>query len=230
MAAHQGHISWTVSQRRPAGSDSHERAFGDLVTRCRDLVAHQYPEEQGYDVGQTALSGPVDGERISVSRGAFRASISLQRFERRQVGSREGRPLEVRLVAYRSDDEARARPPDHTLARWGLAAVALGTVGLGALALGSAGLISPWLQAMLLIPALVAWRTCATIGIARSMRRQARLSSAPPQLVAPEVQEDRRRWSELLPALGAERELIGERLGLPPFRSPARSKRASSAA
>ena len=229
MADHEGHITWTVSQPRPDGSDSHERAFAELVTRCRDLVEQRFPDEEGYDVTQTSLSGPVEGERIGVSRGGFRASISVQRFERRQFERRDGHPLEVRLVAYRSDARPQARGPDHTLARWGLAAVALGTVGLGALALGSAGLISPWLQAMLLIPALVAWRTCATIGIARSMRRQA-LSEGRPQLVAREVEEARRRWRELMPVLAAQRELIGERLGLPPFRNPARPKQASSAA
>ena len=223
-------MSWSVSQRLPRTDRRADQAFLELMASCRDLVAGTFNEDDGYELTAFALSGPVEGARYVVRRGRLRFVLSLQRFERSHTSpSLETIPVEIRLVASMGVlSVTEGSSADRTLAGWGVAGCALGTLGLSALVLGSAGLVSAWLQAALLIPALVAWRTCATIGMARGMRRHAELAGALRETNDTVVVDAIARWRRLAPVLSAERELVGTRLGIPPFRSPARELRAVS--
>lgn len=224
--------SWSVTQQAAAGDHRGQRAFDELVEACRELCQRNFPDEDGYETTRFHLSGPLQGTRFVTHRGRLRMVLSVQRFERSRP-SRLGteRPLEVRVVASMAMiSDGASSEAQRALAGWGVAGCALGTLGVSALALGSAGLISAWVQAALLVPALIAWRIYATIGMARSMRRQAALSSARTQLTSATLMDALPRWRKLTPALAAEGELIAERLGLPPFRNPARALRPASSA
>ena len=225
-------LSWTVTQRTTPGDQRAEQAFEELVDSCRELCRSQFPEDAGYTATRYELSGPVQGTRFVVRRGRLRVVLSVQRFERSHAARHDDRtPTEIRLVGSMGLMPLPGQTsPDRSLAGWGVAGCALGTLGVSALALGSAGLLSPWIQAALLVPALIAWRTCAAIGVSRSLRRQAAIQGQKAGPADELLLDALPRWRAMAPALAAERDLIGERLGLPPFRNPARALRSAPSA
>lgn len=225
-------LSWTVTQRTVPGDQRAEQAFEELVESCRELCRSQFPAQDGYDWTRFELSGPVQGTRFEGRRGRLRVVLSVQRFERSHATPHGNRtPTEIRLVGSMGLVPLPGHSsPNRSLAGWGVAGCALGTLGVSALALGSAGMLSPWIQAALLVPALIAWRTCAAIGVSRSLRRQAAIEGERAGPACDLIMDALPRWRRMAPALAAERDLIGERLGLPPFRNPARALRAASSA
>ncbi len=228
-------LTWSVSERpggRSAGGDrAPERAFDELVESCGDLCQRNFPQDDGYEAQRFELSGPVQGARFVVRRGRLEVVLSVQRFERAHAAERGGkRPVEIRLVSSMGMLPVPGAASEGAPARFAVAGCALGTLGISALALGSVGLVSAWVQAALLIPALIAWRTFAAVGMAKTMRRQAALGEARMRSYEEALIDALPRWQRMAPALTAERDLIGERLGLPPFRHPARALRASSSA
>ncbi len=213
-----------MRERDPARLD---RAFDELVELCRETLATRFPDAAGYDTRLVRISGPQElhGLRFEVSRGRFKGHVSAQRYVRAhgRGAGRGGDPVEIRLVAHTSiaprPGGLQAQP---AMSAWGVAGCALGTVGLGTLGLGVAGLISTWMQALLLIPALVAWRTCTAVSLARSM-------TPPPALTGqvrpgdPLTADATARWNRAMLPLAAHREALDQMEGHAPFRDQGRA-------
>ncbi|MEM6994830.1 MAG: hypothetical protein AAF721_30225, partial [Myxococcota bacterium] len=194
-------LTWSVRQRAHSGDEQADKGFDELVDACRDLCRRHFPEEHGYETTRFELSGPLQGTRFEVRRGRLRVLLSAQRFERAHAASTGARrPVEIRVVS--SMGIVAPDPPERALSQWAVAACAMGTLGVCAFALGSAGLVSTWAQAALVIPALLAWRTAAAVGISRRMQRQAALGEAHARLHRASLAEALPRWRRLAPALG----------------------------
>ena len=201
------------------------QAFDELVDVCRQTLAVRFPEAAGYDTRQIRICGPVEGLRFEVCRGRFRGCVSAQRYVRAhgRGAGRGGDPVEIRLVAHTSiaprPGSIRAQPG---MSGWGVAGCALGTVSLGTLGLGVAGLISSWMQALLLIPALVAWRTCTAISLSRTMTPAPALTGQvrPGDPLAADATA---RWNRAMANLAAHREVLDQQQGHAPFRDPGRA-------
>jgi hypothetical protein len=218
--------------RRP---DPHEvdEAFDQVVEACRASLAARFPEAAGYETRVFRLSGALEGTRFEVSRGRFCGQVSTQRYVRSHGSSEASRaPVEIRLVAHPffAPRPGSLRAPSRRNG-WALAGCALGTMTLGTLGLGVAGLISSWMHALVVIPALVAWRTCSTISLARSL-------SAPPVAALEGTVPTRRqtdafaadatnRWNRALAPLREQRERLDEARGRAPFREAACARSAA---
>jgi len=187
------------------------------------MCARQFPADDGYQVSRQELSGPVEGTRFVATRGRLRVLLSVQKFQRAHLAPVSGsRALEIRIVSSMAIRSSNVEAPGpRSMAGWGVASCALGTFGLSALALTTAGIMTAAMQAAMLIPALIVWRTCATIGIAREMRRQAELGATHTVVTRHALADALPRWRRLAAGLKVERERIAERLGVLPFRSPA---------
>lgn len=217
-------MSWSVTMRErdPARL---EHAFEELLEICRASLAARFPPAAGYDTRQVRICGPVEGLRFEVTRGRFRGYVSAQRYTRvhRSSASHRGDPVGIRLVAH---TQMAPRPggiqAPSTMSGWGVAGCALGTVSLGTLGLGVAGLISTWMQALLLIPALVAWRTCTAISLARTMTPAPALRGQvrPGDPLAADAVA---RWNRAMVPLAAHRDVLDQTQGQAPFREPARA-------
>ena len=209
------HLSWSVTQRSATHDPVCADAFDELVVSCRDMCVRQFPDDHGYQLTRQTLSGPVDGTRFLVTRGRLRVLLSVQKFERaHRAPVPDSRALEVRIVSSLAVITPNTAAPRHrSVAVWSVASCALGTFGLSALALTTAGIFTAAMQATMLIPALIVWRTCATIGIAREMRRQAELGSTHAVVTQHAITDALPRWRRLATGLELERERIAERLG-----------------
>lgn len=90
-------LAWTV--RRPGASDRDDHETLDrLLKRILDACNRAFPEAQGYRHRIVALQGVIDGFEVRITRAAFRAVISTQRYRSRVSGDLAPRP-EIRLVA-----------------------------------------------------------------------------------------------------------------------------------
>lgn len=222
-------LTWSITRRSHRTDRGAERAFDELVASCDELCRRHFPDDEGYDTARFELSGPVQGTRFVVVRGRLRVVLSVQRFERAHSAATADRSTEIRLVG----SMGLLRPPGSDVnnlgsAGWSVAGCAVGTVGAAALIVGSPNVISPWVQAALIIPALLAWRLYTTLAIARIVRQQAALGQLRALSCERSLADALPRWRALAPSLTAERDLIVDRLGLPPFRLPARAIRAGS--
>lgn len=196
----------------------------------RALLAEHFPEAAGYEATWFRLSGPIEGTTVRLQRGRFRAALSVQRFVRAHHPSPAGAaasacaptPVEIRVVA-----SAQIAPPEgcaraqRPTAGWGTTSYALAVTACGALGLGAAGALELWMQAALLVPALVAWRargsvapTPARAAIAAPARRARRRPPAQRDALA--------RWRRLLEPLSLQRDLLDHTSGLAPFRAQPR--------
>lgn len=212
-------LTWSV---RDEGGDAAEsdRVLDDLGRLCRDTCAAKYPEEEGFSVAHRIMSGALDGSSTHVVRGAFRALVSVQRFER--PGSDGVRATEIRVVASASRDAitALARRPERRYVQWAIAGCAAGTVALGLAALQIAGQLSTWAHVLALIPALMAWRMAMAMRLASEIRRQAALPPPTAFDDDPTVRDEIERWNEVLAVVAAQRDATSERFGSRGFRSP----------
>lgn len=218
-------MSWTVTQRTTPGNRESEIAFEALSNACEDLCARHFADDDGFSLTRYALSGALDGTRLVARRGRLQVILSVQRFERAHAVPIDGkRPIEIRLVASLGmlGTSDRARPKRREPASWGLIGCVAGTLGVSALALGSAaGVLSAGLQLALMLPVVVVWRTCMTLGIARRVRRQAAIGARETRVLQASLVDALPRWIRMRPGLEAERDRLSQALGLPPFRSPA---------
>jgi hypothetical protein len=214
-------LTWSV---RDEGGNEVEanRVLADLGRLCRDACVTRFPEESGYSVAHRRMSGALEGHATHVQRGAFRALVSVQRFDR--PGSNGARSTEIRVVASAHRDAVVALVrPDRRYVQWGIAGCAAGTVALGMAALQIAGQLSTWAHVLALIPALMAWRMAMAMRLATELKRQSALPPAD-ELTSPEDDESRRaekeRWLEVLAIVAAQRDATSERFSSGGFRNP----------
>jgi hypothetical protein len=101
-----------------------------------------------------------------------------------------------------------------------VAGCALGTITLGTLGLGVAGLVSTWGQALVLIPALVAWRTCTAISLSNRVTPTPALTGGV-RPGDPLLADATARWNRVVDVLAAHRQVLDQQGGTAPFRLPA---------
>ncbi|MBC8073620.1 MAG: hypothetical protein IAG13_35185, partial [Deltaproteobacteria bacterium] len=202
-------LTWCV---RDAGGDevASSRLMNDLARLCRDCASRQFPEDEGFVLVHTRLSGALEGTTTAITRGGFRALVSVQRFTRRAGESNS----EIRVVAsaHRESPGALALRSDRRLARAGMVACSAGGAALllGTLQLAQA--LSTWGLLMLLIPLFMAWRMAMTIRLAAELHRDARAAALPH---APDLHgltaDELPRWRALLEVVAAQRDAVTER-------------------
>ncbi len=61
-------------------SEQATQARAALATCVERLIRQHFPASAGYKTSKTSLSGMLDGTRVSVARGEFRAVVSTQHF------------------------------------------------------------------------------------------------------------------------------------------------------
>jgi hypothetical protein len=214
-------LTWSV---RDEGGNENEanRVLADLGRMCREACVARFPEESGYSVAHRRMSGALEGHATHVSRGAFRALVSVQRFDRPGSNGAPGTEIRVVAAAKRDAVTALARRPDRRYVQWGIAGCAAGTVALGMAALQIAGQLSTWAHVLALIPALMAWRMAMAMRLASELKRQSALP--PADEVTAEDDEACRgedeRWLEVLAIVAAQRDATSERFSCGGFRNP----------
>ena len=207
----------------------------ELLQVCKDACAAEFSEADGYSTSIRRLSGALDGASIAITRTdplvagglvRFSALVSLQRYLR----SQDAESAEIRIVATCRHDptgrdalETTAEPG--ALSRLSVAGCAVGTMGIGAAGLEISGLLATWGQALLLIPAFMAWRLFMALRLVASLRKeQAKRQLTEDRGLADERERararDQQRWQRLTEILLAQREAVAERFIARPFRSP----------
>lgn len=213
-------LSWSIRLGPAAhGDDRGTRIFDELVELVPELLAQCFPPSCGYEAHGVRLSGPLDGVRWTITRGPFRAELGLQRYECSMGPGARG--TTVRLVAAAGlleGDSTDVELLERRVVGWATAGWGLGSVALGVLLLSLHGLGPVWAEALLLVPAVAAWRASVS-----AMIRHA-LPPAPERLALPAesmpVTDGLRRWRELLPTLRAQHDLLQAATAHAPFRSP----------
>ena len=214
-------VSWSIRLGPGEHGDGPAvRVFDELVEQVPELLAQSFPPSCGYEAHGVRLGGPLDGVRWQVTRGPFHAELGLQRYRCSAGPGR--RTTTLRLVASAGLGESGstdAEQLERHVVGWAITGWGLGSVALGVLLLNLHGLGPEWAEALLLIPAVTAWRASVSAMIRRA------LPPAPEQLALPAetipVADDLRRWRELLPTLRAQHDLLQAATGQAPFRSPA---------
>jgi hypothetical protein len=211
-------VSWSIR----LGPTEHEgdrgvRRFEALCERVPELLAQCFPPSCGYEVRGVRLSGPLHGVRYLVMRGPFRAELGLQRY---RAGTGPGTSTTtLRLVASAAlgdPEPTEVERLERRVVGWAAAGWGLGSVALGVLMVSLHGLGPVWAEALLLIPAVAAWRASVSAMVRHALPPAPDWLALPAQSVA--VAEGLRRWRELLPTLRAQRDLL--QAASAPFRSP----------
>lgn len=219
-------LSW--SARHDDRGELGDRIYEETVSLCRDLCARHLPAHAGYEIGTSRLSGPVNGISLHVVRGHFRALVSVQRFARPELGMgalrRNPRATELRVVATARhteplDTDARER----SIAQWGIAGGAMGSLGAGVVGLEYAGVLSSWGPVLFLLPLFMAWRIAMAMRFHQTLCCEALpespLEEARRTAVQTAESRDFERWRRLLDELAQQREAITQRFAMRPFRS-----------
>jgi hypothetical protein len=217
-------LSWSV--RHDRANELDQELLEELIGVCRDACAREFSSTDGYVTAVRRLSGALDGANITIARGRsgrggdeFSALISIQRYARTQEAS----TAEVRVVASCRHPRADGAHAESTaaLSRWGMTGCALGTMGAGAAGLELSGVLATWGQVLLLLPALMAWRIYMALRISTSLRnqRRARLVKGNDPARDGARASDLHRWQRVTDLLLAQRETMGQRATMRPFRS-----------
>jgi hypothetical protein len=222
MSSCPDRLNWSL--RTGAVGEYADEVFTDLVDGCRKICDEHFPGEAGYEIRPTWLSGPIEGVTFTVTRGAFRAQFSVQRYRRLQgLYEPERAAHEIRVVAARGRDTvALCRPDRREAAVARVTAWTGGALGLVLLALLASGVLSTWSQAVLLLPVLLGLRMYWAARIAAKLRRQATENLAlgpaePSAALAPATNDE--RWQWVLTELEAQRQTLAEQFTLRPFRT-----------
>lgn len=218
-------LSWSIRLGPTAREDDRGTwIFDELVELMPELLAQSFPPSCGYEAQGVRLSGPLDGVRWTVMRGPFRAELGLQRYD--SSAGPGARGTTVRLVASAGVSDGSSTDGgamdmeqlERRVVGWATAGWGLGSVALGVLLLSLHGMGPVWAEALLLVPAVVAWRASVSAMIRRA------LPPAPEPLALPAesvpLTDGLRRWRALLPALRAQHELLQAATAQAPFRSP----------
>jgi hypothetical protein len=206
---------------RDAGGDevASSRLMNDLSRLCRDSASRLFPDDEGFSLAHTRLSGAIEGTTTAIARGGFRALVSVQRFTRR--GGDASSEIRVVASAHRESPGALAIRSDRRLARAGMVACSAGGAALLLASLQLAQALSTWGLLMVLIPLFMAWRMAMAIRLAAELHRDARVAALPH---APELHgltaDELPRWRALLEVVAAQRDAVTERFQGQGFRSP----------
>jgi hypothetical protein len=213
-------VSWSIRLGPSELEDDRAvRTFEELAELVPDLLTQCFPPSCGYEAQGVRLSGPLEGVRWTVSRGPFRAEVGLQRYRGRTSPSASSTTLRMVASATLHDViSTDAEQLERRVVGWATAGWGLGSVALGILLMSLHGLGPVWAEALLLVPAVAAWRASVS-----AMIRHA-LPSGPDRLALPAdsvpIADGLRRWRELLPTLQAQNELLQAAMGQAPFRCP----------
>jgi hypothetical protein len=205
-------FSWSLADEAPDEQASDE-VLDALTDACRDACANCFPESAGYQLSLRRLSGALEGASVFVTRGAFRALVSVQRFHR--ATAERQRAMQLRVVANaRAETTALVSCAPARLSGVAAAGAVVASLAPGLLLLGLVGALPPWGQMLALIPALLAWRICVAL----------RLEVPPVREPLPEpraqTRDDLARWQRLRDALAMHREAVATRFHRRGFRSP----------
>ena len=209
-------LSWSVcSSNDPRGRVEHDPLLAELVGYACDLTSHHFPASAGYVVQERRTSGALQGATFTVSRGAFRALLSVQRF----AAHHDPNAHEYRVVASaRPDTASLARVEHHeNLRRWTLMGSVAGALGLISVGLGLASVFALWMELLVLIPVLFAWRLSSRtspFGSDDTDDHEQR-QRAHQRVLA----DGLGRWQQVLGALAVQRDRWSEGPRMRPFRS-----------
>ncbi len=215
-------MSWSVRHR--GDRSAHVEAS------VRTVLVTAFPETAGYEFEIGRLSGPMRGSVFTVSRGDFRARISLQRYRRGPRGAADTEELRL----YGSAGSARMQRARRAGSRW-LTLARAAQMGVGiALFLGVAwGLTallghsllaaaSPLWVATIVPAGLLAWMGGVTARGSVGARGRRALAAASCDAVRDHrLAADLRAWSATARALVGQRELALSPAGDQPFRARA---------
>lgn len=212
----RGQLDWSV--RYQARSSYTERVADDALKGAADLLARHLPASAGYEIQRIGLSGSLTGASFRVRRGAFVASVSVQRFHSPGLSAQEPDAYKLRVVA-RSRQSSTGLVKQRPTTGLRVTGSAAGSLGVVALALAISGSLTAWATAVLLLPAMFATRLCTTLWVADTIHRRALPPAELPAstLCATELR-DQLRWQAVLAELQQLHENVAERLMLRPFR------------
>lgn len=182
------------------------RAVDALATTAGRAIDRHFPSSAGYQTQSTHLRGFVDGVRLSVTRGTFRAIVSAHYYVDDR-GAGDGPGCSLRMVAAAEQRLPRRRLRAAQRATIGLSA--LGLVIIVAAALDATGLwgyfrLSLLMSFWIMMTPALAWLSAA----------DPEAPSAPwPAL--PPGPDDLARWQEILAAMTEERQVLGDLRALP---------------
>lgn len=212
----RGQLDWSV--RYAARSTYTERVATDTLEGTADLLARHLPASAGYEIQRIWLSGSLTGASFRVRRGAFVASVSVQRFQSPGRSADEPDAYKLRVVA-RSSQSSTALVKQTPTSGLRLTGGAAASLGVGALALGISGSLTAWATAVLLLPAMFATRLCMTLWVADTIHRRALPpADLPASTLSATEARDQERWQAVLTGLQQLHENVAERLTLQPFR------------
>lgn len=212
----RGQLDWSV--RYGTRSTYTQRVADDTLEGAADLLARHLPASAGYEIQRIWLSGSLTGASFRVRRGAFVASVSVQRFQSPGLSAEEPDAHKLRVVArcrQATTALAKQRPTTGLRVTGGAAA----SLGVGALALAISGSLTAWATAVLLLPAMFATRLCMTLWVANTIhRRTLPPAELPASTLSATELRDQMRWQAVLTGLQQLHENVAERLMLQPFR------------
>jgi hypothetical protein len=216
-------FGWSVGcvGRKPAQLRDDMRAIVDWAVRT---WSSYFPIERGYQTAIASPAGPAHGVKLSVCRGDFRATVSIESI--RQLKSRGPSQLGVRMFGRAESGQlADVERSSHRIVTHGRN-LGLG-VGIGVFALlcwWAIGITNPVyvLGGLLMVVAgLLTTTAGSTLGawvgerIADQSRARARSDVARNH----ELKDDLRRWQSLARTLSTQRQALSGNTGRAPFRS-----------
>lgn len=212
-------VSWSIR----LGPSEHEddralRTFEELAELVPELLAQCFPPSCGYETHGVRLSGPLEGVRWTAGRGPFRAEVGLQRYRASTGPGASSTTLRMVASAMVDCSTTDPEPLERRVVGWTTAGWGLGSLALGALLMGLHGMGPVWAEALLLVPAVAAWRASVSAMIRQALPPTAERVAFPVESLP--IADGLRRWRELLPALRAQHDLLQAATGQAPFRSP----------
>jgi hypothetical protein len=216
-------FGWSVgcAGRKPAQLRDDMRAVVDWAVRTWSTY---FPAESGYQTAVASPAGPAHGVKLSVCRGDFRASVSIESI--RQARTRGLAQLGVRMFGRAESSQlADVERSSHRIVTHGRNA-GLG-LGIGVFALlcwWAIGITNPVyvLGGLLMVVAGLLTTTAGSTAGAWIGERIADLSRARARSDAAqnlELKDDLRRWQSLARLLSTQRQALSGQTGRTPFRS-----------
>ena len=215
-------FGWSVgcTGRKPVQVRDDMRAMVDWAVAT---WSNYFPVESGYRTAVASPAGPAHGVKLSVERGDFRASVSIESI--RRAGGRGAAQLGVRMFGRaESSGLAEAEHASHRIVAHGRnAGFAVGAGVFAMLCWWAIGITDPVyvLGGLLMVVAgLLSTTAGGTVGtwigerIADVSRARARNGAARDFA----LESDLRRWRSLARLLSTQRQAIAGQAGGAPFR------------
>ncbi|MCA9689069.1 MAG: hypothetical protein R3A51_18220 [Nannocystaceae bacterium] len=204
-------LRWSLSHGRWSERQA-AQALAALASSVERVVARSFPPEAGYEARRTVLSGMLDGVRIQVSRGEFRAIVSAQHLAERDRHA-------LRLVGTIHGPDAREAGDLLSLARrhpWALAAAVIAAVAALLFVAWVPGFWGYCRVAMLMGFSIMMSPAVAWIVNARPPEALEAAAGRPwPALPPAEVHEHLHRWRRCLAELLEQELVLNSQTGQP---------------